>query len=41
MIYVLKSHLATESAQRTFSDARPPTNLFANAIVELVASASC
>jgi hypothetical protein len=35
------TYLATDSAHRTFSDARPPTRRFANWIVALVASASC
>lgn len=34
-------NLATESAQRTFSEANPPTNLLANSIVFAVLSASC
>jgi hypothetical protein len=35
------TYLETDSAHRTFSDARPPTRRFANWIVALVASASC
>lgn len=37
----INKYQATASAQRTFSDPKPPINLFANAMVLLVASASC
>ena len=40
LLTISESYLATESAHLIFSEAKPPTNRFASAIVAFVASAS-